>query len=390
LSQDLPNFAIILVVPRKILQSIIFVALFSFVFAIPSFAQQAPQFKDSFVQGKITKILKQETEIQNGVTNFVQQFKIQLLSGSDKGKTVSVNLSSDPKDAQKLNINEAVVVDVKTSSAGKQYSIYEPYRLNYLLFALIGFMLLIGLIGGRRGVGAIIGLLVSVGIIGLWIIPQILKGADPLTVSLIGAFAILVFTTYIAHGVSLKTTVAIVGTTTAFLFAGWLATTMVSLMHATGLGSEDIYDLQLGVATINPQGLLLSGILIGTLGALNDITTTQAITMFTLVKENPSQKLWDLFTKGMVIGREHIASLINTLILAYAGSSLAVLIFFELNPMHLPWWVILNNESTMEEIIKSLVGSSALILAVPITTLLATWVALEGTDAKKFLQSLFG
>ena len=173
--------------PRKILQSIIFVALFSFVFAIPSFAQQAPQFKDSFVQGKITKILKQETEIQNGVTNFVQQFKIQLLSGSDKGKTVSVNLSSDPKDAQKLNINEAVVVDVKTSSAGKQYSIYEPYRLNYLLFALIGFMLLIGLIGGRRGVGAIIGLLVSVGIIGLWIIPQILKGADPLTVSLIGA-----------------------------------------------------------------------------------------------------------------------------------------------------------------------------------------------------------
>jgi uncharacterized membrane protein len=258
------------------------------------------------------------------------------------------------------------------------------------LFALIGFMLLIGLIGGRRGVGAIIGLLVSVGIIGLWIIPQILKGADPLTVSLIGAFAILVFTTYIAHGVSLKTTVAIVGTTTAFLFAGWLATTMVSLMHATGLGSEDIYDLQLGVATINPQGLLLSGILIGTLGALNDITTTQAITMFTLVKENPSQKLWDLFTKGMVIGREHIASLINTLILAYAGSSLAVLIFFELNPMHLPWWVILNNESTMEEIIKSLVGSSALILAVPITTLLATWVALEGTDAKKFLQSLFG
>ena len=390
MSQDLPNFAIILVVPRKILQSIIFVALFSFVFAIPSFAQQAPQFKDSFVQGKITKILKQETEIQNGVTNFVQQFKIQLLSGSDKGKTVSVNLSSDPKDAQKLNINEAVVVDVKTSSAGKQYSIYEPYRLNYLLFALIGFMLLIGLIGGRRGVGAIIGLLVSVGIIGLWIIPQILKGADPLTVSLIGAFAILVFTTYIAHGVSLKTTVAIVGTTTAFLFAGWLATTMVSLMHATGLGSEDIYDLQLGVATINPQGLLLSGILIGTLGALNDITTTQAITMFTLVKENPSQKLWDLFTKGMVIGREHIASLINTLILAYAGSSLAVLIFFELNPMHLPWWVILNNESTMEEIIKSLVGSSALILAVPITTLLATWVALEGTDAKKFLQSLFG
>ncbi len=204
---------------------------------------------------------------------------------------------------------------------------------------------------------------------------------------IIGGFIVLVTTTYIAHGVSLKTTVAILGTSIAFLIAEWLTTTIVDLMKTTGLGSEDIYNLQMGTS-INPKGLLLGGILIATLGALNDITTTQSITIFTLVKENPKQKLSDLFSKGMDIGKEHIASLINTLILAFAGSSLAVLIFFEINPMHLPIWVILNNEATMEEIIKSIVGSSALILAVPITTFIAAWIALRGTTFRKFLESL--
>lgn len=173
------------------------------------------------------------------------------------------------------------------------------------------------------------------------------------------------------------------------MFAAWLATTLVSLMQATGLGSEDVYNLQIGsTSPINAQGLLLGGILIATLGALNDITTTQSMTIFTLVKESPKQKLSELFGKGMDIGKEHIASLINTLILAFAGSSLAVLIFFELNPLHLPIWVILNNETTMEEIIKSLVGSSALILAVPITTFIAALIALRGTTFRKFLESL--
>jgi len=239
-------------------------------------------------------------------------------------------MSGDSKTSQKLNQGDTVVVDSKQYlKGGTEYSIYEPYRLNYLFLVLIAFMLLIGFVGGKKGIGAIIGLAVSLAIISLWIIPQILNGQDPLQTCLVGAFAILVFTTYIAHGISLKTTVAIIGTTIAFLFAAWLATTLVSLMQATGLGSEDVYNLQIGSnSPINPQGLLLGGILIATLGALNDITTTQSMTIFTLVKENPKQKLSELFGKGMDIGKEHIASLINTLILAFAGSSLAVLIFF--------------------------------------------------------------
>jgi uncharacterized membrane protein len=346
-------------------------------------------FKESYTQGKIISILSQKTQTTDGMTSLEQKFKVQLLDGKEKGKTVTIEMSGDSKTSQKLNQGDTVVVDSKQYlKGGTEYSIYEPYRLNYLFLVLIAFMLLIGFVGGKKGIGAIIGLAVSLAIISLWIIPQILNGQDPLQTCLVGAFAILVFTTYIAHGISLKTTVAIIGTTIAFLFAAWLATTLVSLMQATGLGSEDVYNLQIGSnSPINPQGLLLGGILIATLGALNDITTTQSMTIFTLVKENPKQKLSELFGKGMDIGKEHIASLINTLILAFAGSSLAVLIFFELNPLHLPIWVILNNESTMEEIIKSIVGSSALILAVPITSFIAAVIALQGTTFRKFIDS---
>jgi uncharacterized membrane protein len=377
---------------KKVIFILISFLVFSFAFASSTFAQMPGNlnFKDSYTQGKIISILSQKTQTTDGMTSLEQKFKVQLLDGKEKGKTVTIEMSGDSKTSQKLNQGDTVVVDSKQYlKGGTEYSIYEPYRLNYLFLVLIAFMLLIGFVGGKKGIGAIIGLGVSLAIISLWIIPQILHGQDPLQTCLIGAFAILVFTTYIAHGISLKTTVAIIGTTLAFLFAAWLATTLVSLMQATGLGSEDVYNLQIGSnSPINPQGLLLGGILIATLGALNDITTTQSMTIFTLVKENPKQKLSELFGKGMEIGKEHIASLINTLILAFAGSSLAVLIFFELNPLHLPVWVILNNESTMEEIIKSIVGSSALILAVPITSLIAAWVASQGTTLKEFLNSL--
>jgi len=376
---------------KKIIFILISFLLFAFAFTSSTFAQMPGNlnFKDSYLQGKIISILSQKTQTTDGQKSLDQKFKVQLLEGKDKGKTVVIEMSGDPKTSQAINPEDTVVIDSKQYANGKtEYSIYEPYRLNYLLLVLIAFMLLIGFVAGKKGIGAIIGLGVSLTIITLWIIPQILQGQDPLQTCIIGGFIILVVTTYIAHGISLKTTVAIIGTSLAFLIAGWLATTIVDLMKTTGLGSEDIYNLQMGTS-INPKGLLLGGILIATLGALNDITTTQSMTIFTLVKENPKQKLSELFSKGMAIGKEHIASLINTLVLAFAGSSLAVLIFFELNPLHLPIWVILNNESTMEEIIKSIVGSSALILAVPITTFIAAWVASQGTSLKEFIDSVF-
>jgi uncharacterized membrane protein len=346
---------------------------------------------ETFVRGKILKVVSQKQVKVSQSTFLEEKLSVQILEGQEKNKIVTIETSGDPQQkTNKLTEGESVVVDSKPDPSGKmQYSIYEPYRLNMLIFIFLGFLLLIIFIAGRKGVGALIGLILSLLIITLWIIPQIIQGQDPLQICILGACTILIITTYIAHGFSLKTTVAILGTSIALAFAGWLAVTVVQLLQTTGLGNEDIYTLQVGSShPINAQGLLLGGIIIGTLGALNDITTTQAMTIFTLIKENPKQKFSELFQKGMVIGKEHIASLINTLVLAYAGSSLAVFIFFALNPAQLPWWVILNNETTIEEIIKAIVGSSTLILAVPITTALAAWVAHRGLTFLDFIYPL--
>ncbi len=361
-------------VKAKLLILILFIFGFFF-FANNALAEARDNvdYKEIFVRGKVVEILKQGTQSINGISVYSEQLKVQM----SEGKIVSINRSLDPKLSYQKSIKGSEVVIKKQEAGGKtQYFVYEPYRLNSLLYIAGFFLLFIVFVAGKRGVGAIIGLLISILVIGFYIIPQILAGQDPLIVCLIGSFIILLTSTYLAHGISVKTTIAVGATGISLLFAALISAYFVGLLHIFGLGSEEIYNLQMG-NSINPKGLLLGSILIGTLGALNDITTTQAITMFTLVRENPKQKILDLFEKGMEIGKEHIASLINTLVLAYAGSSLAVFIFWELNPANLPWWVILNNEATVEEIVRSLAGSTALILAVPLTTLLAAWIALK-------------
>lgn len=365
---------------RKLFLVLLSFFVFNFVFNSTSFAREL-EFKEEFVRGKVIEILKQGTKSLNGISVYSERLKVQILDGKEKGKIISIDRNLDPKllrhlADQKAVKGQEVVIKSQTANNKTQYFVYEPYRLNSLLLISAFFLLFIIFVAGKRGVGAVIGLIISILVISLYIIPKIIAGGDPLIVCIIGSFIILFTSTYVAHGISLKTTIAIFATGLSLLFAAWISAYFVGLLNIFGLGSEEIYNLQIGYS-INPKGLLLGSILIGTLGALNDITTTQAITMFTFVKENPKQKLLDLFEKGMDIGKEHIASLINTLVLAYAGSSLAVFIYLELNPGKLPWWVILNNESTIEEIVRSLAGSTALILAVPLTTLLAAWIALK-------------
>jgi len=355
-----------------------------FIFLHRSHAEPPDQldYEETYVRGYVTQVVHQGAQHFGSVSTYAETLRVNILEGKDKGKIVTIGYTSDPTlgTIQRINEGDTVIVDSKPDPTGKvSYFIYEIYRVNTLLWLLGGFILLILLVTGKKGIGALLGLAVSILIISLYIIPHLILGENPLLICLIGGCMILLFTTYIAHGVSTKTTVAIIGTALSLLLTVFLAEFSTNFMHILGLGNQDLYDLQIGTAQkINPQGLLLGSILIGTLGALNDITTTQAITIFTLAKENPKQHISHLFFKSMYIGREHIASLINTLVLAYAGTSLGIFIFFALNPAKLPLWLILNDETTMEEIIRTLVGSAGLILAVPITTFIACYIALRG------------
>ncbi len=305
--------------------------------------------------------------------NGTQDMTVRLLSGPDKGKKLKVNY--DPQHVADLSMQtgETIILNKETDSSGHvQYYVNDKYRLPQIIIAIIAFFILIIAIAGWKGLGSIFGLIISLAVIFSYIIPQIIAGADALTVSMIGSVIILFLTTYVAHGISRQTTIALFSTLVSLLITYLIAIWVVQFTLLNGYGNSDATDLHFGTTSIiSLKGILLGGIIISTLGALNDVTVTQAHTVFELANQNSNLTFKQLFARGFMIGREHAISIINTLVLAFAGSGLAILIFFLFNPQQWPYWVIINSESFSEEIIKAIGGTAGLLLAVPIVTLLA-------------------
>ncbi|MDE2025874.1 MAG: YibE/F family protein [Patescibacteria group bacterium] len=360
----------------------------------PVFAQVAPLPEqllphDSYYKATVEQILKEQTQQSDGSTVINQEIKIQFLQGPQQGKEVTVERSTDFRLAgsQKLTPGTVVIIDVTTQPGTPvHYTITDVYRLNFLWYLAAAFFAFTLLVAGWKGLSAGAGLAISLLVIMLGIVPAILHHFDPLTVCMIGALVILLSTTFIAHGFSKSTAVAIISTFLSLIATLIFSLVAVHLAHMAGLGTEDSFMLELNPSqNIDARGLLLGGIIIGALGALNDITTTQVAAIYALIRTNPKADLLHLIEQGFLIGREHIVSLVNTLVLAYAGSSLTVFIFFALNPAHLPWWVIVNNETVSEEIIRALAGSFGLVLAIPITTILASYLASRDRDSAQHI-----
>jgi len=344
-----------------------------------AFAQATTQ--EIFEKAKILQVIKEtSTIVDGGYTTLTQTLKLQILDNPDKDKIITLDQANDARLAtlQKYTAGQEVVLDKTTGPDGSiHYSVSDSYRIPSLIFLVVLFAIFTILIAGKKGVGAIIGLSVSLAIIIGFIVPQILfYQQDPLTISILGSFAILFITTFLAHGISRQTAIAVASTFLALILTYFFAVFFVWLTHLIGLGTEDSYLLELSPnIAINPKGILLGGIIIGTLGALNDITTTQVASIFALFKANKEQTFLHLVTHGINIGREHIASLVNTLVLAYAGTGLPIFIFILLNPQHMPLWVMLNNQQIGEEIVRTIAGSMGLMLAVPIATILGAYLA---------------
>lgn len=338
--------------------------------------------KQEYYKGQVTQIIKEGSRDIEQYKNFFQFIEVKFLEGPEKGKTVTFENGGSLKmvEQKSLKAGDQIIVLKVTQNDKVTYSVWDKLRLNYIYFAVIAFFALILIFAGVRGIGSILGMIISFGILIGFIVPQILAGADPLLVSIEGSLVIMFVTIYLAHGVSKRTTSAVISTFISLTLVGILAFIFVKIFHLTGLGDENSYLLQMRAANINPQGLLLGGIIIGALGVLDDITTTQSAAVFELFKLNRKLSITDLFIKGYTIGREHIASLVNTLILAYVGVSLGLFVIFVLNPNNTPVWVILNSEMLSEEIVRSIAGSIGLILAVPITTLIASFIAKRDKD----------
>ncbi len=331
--------------------------------------------KNTYAKGEVAEILEDTVLDIEGYKQPYQKVKVEVTSGDDKGSFFEheFQLPVNNRDPEKLHVGEKVVVVKVTREGESEFYIAEKYRLPSVIWVFLGFFLLAIVFGGWKGFTSTLGLGISLIIIVSFIIPQIVAGRSPVLISLIGGLFIMLFSLYLAHGFNKRTSVALAGTMITLFLAAGLSMLVVSFTKLFGMGSEESLSLLMGpLQNINLRGLYLGGIIIGALGVLDDITTAQSATVQEIHRADSSLSTTELYKRGSSVGREHIASLVNTLALAYVGASLPVMLIF--TKVDFPLWVTLNSEFLVEEIMRTLVGSIALILAVPITTYLAAVV----------------
>lgn len=244
----------------------------------------------------------------------------------------------------------------------------QSYARDFYLYILIAiFIFVLVLVGGFKGVKALITLIIMGVLIVLGVLPQLLKGYNPLMLAIVFSSIIAVITLFIVGGISNKSLAAIGGVIGGLVVAGILAVIFGNVAHLTGFSSEEAQMLQFVDESIkiNMSGLLFAGIIIGTLGAVLDVGMSTASSMAELKNSVPDISSGNLFKAGMNVGRDVMGTMVNTLILAYTGSSLPLLLIFR--AYETPYNRIINMDLIATEVVRSLVGSLGLILAIPLT-----------------------
>jgi uncharacterized membrane protein len=241
-----------------------------------------------------------------------------------------------------------------------------------MIWLAVVFALLVCAVARFRGLAAIAGLLVSFVVLVKFMIPALLSGEQPLLVGLIGSAAIMLVVLYLAHGVSIRTTTALVGTLFGLCSSALLAAWAVSAMHLSGVATEDDLTVSAVASQVKLSGLLLCGIIVASLGILNDVTVTQASAVWELHELRPDAGSRRLFSGAMRIGRDHIASTVYTIAFAYAGAALPILLLIDVSQQ--PFSTVITREALAEEVARTLVGSIGLVLSVPLTTLVGVLI----------------
>ena len=276
--------------------------------------------------------------------------------------------------------DKLVLAKVNNDDAPFRYAFQDRNRKAPLLLLTVLFAVAVVILGGLRGASALAGLASTVLILGLYTLPALLEGQSALPIACVTAALIAVVALYTSHGLNSMTTVAVLGTLLALGLTVALGQVFIELTQLSGFATEESLFIE-GVGDVDVRGLLLAGLVIGALGALDDMTVTQASVIFELRRSSPSSSRRDLFASGMRVGRDHVASTVNTLFLAYVGAALPLLLLFSVG--QLPAIDVANSEVVATEIVRTLVGSIGLVASVPLTTWLAVSVVGDGSGAPK-------
>ncbi|MBA9046865.1 MULTISPECIES: YibE/F family protein [Streptomyces] len=328
------------------------------------------------------------TDQQSGGT--CKKATVRVDTGKDKGRTFTEIVQ--PDQPRQLHQGEQVIAAYEpTAPKDLQYSVADVNR-KFPMALLAGiFAVAVVVVGRLRGVMALVALAVSFLVLNQFILPAILQGSNPLLVAVIGSSAIMLIALYMCHGLSARTSVAVLGTLISLSLIGLLGSVFIGWAALTG-NTDDSTGLIHGLyPKIDMSGLLLAGVIIGSLGVLDDVTVTQTSAVWELHEANPTMGPRGLYRAAIRIGRDHIASVVNTLVLAYAGAALPLLLLFSIAQSSVG--AVANSELVAEEIVRTLVGSIGLVASVPVTTALAALVvaadrSAPGTDTSTGTQPL--
>ncbi|AWZ26444.1 YibE/F family protein [Rhodococcus pyridinivorans] len=302
---------------------------------------------------------------------------VAIESGPDDGARTLLEVIPGPGQPD-LQAGDEIRLVRQTDPAGAtQYSFYDYARGFPLALVVAVFAVVVVAIARWRGLRALIGLVVAFGVLVAFMLPALLDGKPAVPVALVGGALILYAVLYLAHGVNLRTSSALLGTLASMVVAALLSYVAIRMTHLTGLSEEQNTDVQLYIGHVSISGLLLAGFIIGSLGVLNDVTITQASSAFELAGLDPESSRREIFSAAMRVGRDHIASTVYTLVLAYAGGALPLLLLFSVAGRSIT--DVITSDAVAIELVRACVGGIALTLSVPLTTAIAA--VLARTDA---------
>jgi uncharacterized membrane protein len=349
-------------------------------------------YESNTVSAKVINMIEEGITDLGGTKQNYQVFDVEIMEGEFKGSvlTVDYGLRQILGSEEKIRLGDFILVTVGQRPDTQELKAFftDFVRSRPIFYLFLVFVIFSVLISGWKGIRSLFGIGFSLLIIVFYILPQIISGKDPVWISITGAFVFLSVSQLIVYGWNLKTHSAVIGIFISLIITGILSSFFVDFTRLTGYGDENALFLsQMATQTINIKGLLLAGMLIGALGVLDDLVISQASSVFELFAANNSLSFKFLFKRAMNIGRDHAAATVNTLVLAYAGASLPMLLLFTISNQNPA--MLVNISFIAEEIVRTLVGSIGLFISIPVTTALA---ALLATRHQKYpwIQKYFG
>lgn len=352
------------------------------VFAPPEWSPPSEHYADDpsvtseTLEGRVVQVLTAEDTSTVGAAQPAERAEVEMTSGSLRGQTVLVGVGGEGAWNQPLVLEAGmrVIVDHTVGPTGESFAVSDVVRRPVILELVLLFAALTAAIGLGTGIRSLVGTAFSVLVIVRFVLPRILAGQNPVAVCIVGALLMVGPSLYLVYGWRRKTHAAVISLGVCLVVTWIMAAVFVARAHMTGLGSDEATFLLTSLGRqLDLRGLVLGGVILGTLGVLDDVTIAQASAIFELRAANPMLTWTALFRHGMVIGRDHIASMVNTLIMAYVGAALPLFLLLMLYQE--PLSLLLNRELVAEEAVRTLVGSMGLMLAVPVTSLIASWMA---------------